>query len=405
MTTRGGDALADARTAPPPSSTREHVVRCTIVAVLLTLAVGLLSAALFLRHRLAHPRDTGDLEAVIDKEAARHVRADATHALVIGVFKDGAAFVKGYGTTSAAVNTPPDGATVFQIASLSKLFTASTMQILADEGVLGTDTTLGEAIGDIAELSPAARAITLRQLATHTSGFPRVPQVLVDEATAAAGETDLMLDPYVHLEPERMFAYLANADDMGASGSFDYSNFGMGLLGHVMEHVTGEDLETLVTEKLLAPLGMADTAITLAPSLTERLAQGHDKGGAPVRIWTFTALAGAGAFASTVDDLLTYVAANVAGEGALAGTLAKMRAPQPGGKSCIGWMQPTFLDRLAGNRTAVWHNGMVGGYASYLSVDAASGTGVVMLSSRALDLTMLGTMLTRRVRTQSRSSR
>jgi CubicO group peptidase (beta-lactamase class C family) len=82
-----------------------------------------------------------------------------------------------------------------------------------------------------------------------------------------------------------------------------------------------------------------------------------------------------------------------------------MHMPQFGGDTGIGWMQPTFLDKLFGNRTFIWHNGMVGGFSSYVSVDPAGRTGIVVLANKAVDITMLGMMLTRQARTQSWSPR
>jgi CubicO group peptidase (beta-lactamase class C family) len=67
-------------------------------------------------------------------------------------------------------------------------------------------------------------------------------------------------------------------------------------------------------------------------------------------------------------------------------------------------LQPGFLDRLFGNRDVVWHNGMVGGYASYMSIDITTRTGVVILTNQANSVDMLGMMLTRQVRTQSWTS-
>ena len=64
-------------------------------------------------------------------------------------------------------------------------------------------------------------------------------------------------------------------------------------------------------------------------------------------------------------------------------------------------MQPTFIDRFVGNQSVVWHNVMVGGYATYVSIDTKVKTGIVILSNNAVDVTMLGMMLTRQVRTQS----
>lgn len=61
-------------------------------------------------------------------------------------------------------------------------------------------------------------------------------------------------------------------------------------------------------------------------------------------------------------------------------------------------MAPSVIDRAAGSSTMVWHNGRVGGYASYLSLDVTDGTGVVILSAKSAEVTVAGVMLNRAVR-------
>jgi CubicO group peptidase (beta-lactamase class C family) len=121
-------------------------------------------------------------------------------------------------------------------------------------------------------------------------------------------------------------------------------------------------------------------------------------------MWTFAAFGGAGAYSSTTDDMTTFIQDCVSENGLAAQLLRKMSEPQFKGDTGIGWMQPSFVDRFVGNRTVVWHNGMVGGYASYLAIDKEAGTGVVVLTNQASATDMLGMMLMRQVRTQSWSS-
>lgn len=123
--------------------------------------------------------------------------------------------------------------------------------------------------------------------------------------------------------------------------------------------------------------------------------------GTPAGVWTFASLAGAGAFYSNVENMMRFIQTSVE-EGSEASRLfRKMREPQFRGDTGIGWMQPGFLDRLFGNRNIVWHNGMVGGYASYLSIGAETKTGVIILTNQASSVDMLGMMLTRQVCMQS----
>jgi CubicO group peptidase (beta-lactamase class C family) len=149
---------------------------------------------------------------------------------------------------------------------------------------------------------------------------------------------------------------------------------------------------------------MRNTAITLNPLMKDHLVQGYTKNGTPNPIWTFSVLAGAGAFNSDAEDMLKFIRANIEDDSVLSQTLKKMHPQQFGGSTGIGWMLPTFIDKFVGNRAVVWHNGMVGGYASYVSIDTKAKTGIVILSNKAVDVTMLGMMLTRQARTQSWSS-
>jgi CubicO group peptidase (beta-lactamase class C family) len=372
-----------------------------LVATALALVAVAAGALAWLKYRLDHARDRHNLASAIDAQARKFLAQGLAPALVVGVYKDGRSHVKGYGSLTPGADVPPDDDTVFQIASVSKLFTASLLQRLCDQGVLRLDATLGELIGGRWPLAPRVRAVTLRQLATHTSGLPSIPRSLQAEAASRAAGQPALADPYNHLGPEHVFHYLATAPDQGRSGRFNYANLGMGLLGHVFEHVLGQDLETLAVNTLFGPLGMPDTRITVTPELAARLAPGHDARNQPAGLWHFKALAGAGAFASTGHDLLRFIRASVEPDAPAAQAFQAMRMPQFGGRTGLGWMQPGLLDRFLGNRGIVWHNGMVGGYAAYLSIDAGTRSGTVVLVNRSVDVTLLGMLLTRQVRTQS----
>jgi CubicO group peptidase (beta-lactamase class C family) len=373
----------------------------TAAIILAALVAVAASVFAYLKHRMANARDQGNLEADIDAEVAKLLKGARVPGLVVGVYKDGRSLIKGHGTTGRADGAAPDAHTIYQIGSISKVFTASLLQILCDEDVVSLEATLGDLLGSSMPMSPAARQVTLRQLVTHTSGFPSIPKSLGAKAGEKAGSDDHMLDPYSYLGPQFIFEYLATTEDKREPGRFEYSNFGMGLLGHVLERVTGKELESLVAEKILAPFGMTETGIALTPRMQSRLAQGHTSKGVPTRIWTFAALAGAGAFNSSARDMLTFIRGLVEEGGPFVDLLRKMREPQPGGQTGIGWMLPTFVDRFVGNKDIVWHNGMVNGYASYLAVDARARAGVVILTNKAIGPEMLGMMLMRKVRTQS----
>ena len=97
--------------------------------------------------------------------------------------------------------------------------------------------------------------------------------------------------------------------DVGAT--YEYSNLGAGLLGHILALRAGMDYESLVKTRITGPLGMTSTAITLTPALQARLAPGHDRTLQPTKNWDLTSLAGAGALRSSANDMLTFLAAEM----------------------------------------------------------------------------------------------
>lgn len=342
--------------------------------------------------------DTGgsDLEQSIDREAQKLIAQDISDCFVIGVVAGGRSWVRGFGDRPLNGTAPPGGETVFQIGSLTKLFTVATLLSLSEDGLVSLDDDLARLLGDQVRLSQRAGAITLRQLASHTSGLPSIPAPLL-----ALPRDDS--DPYSRLNREAIYGYLGTAEGFRPPGRTEYSNYGMGLLGHVLEDTAGASLERLMTARILAPLSMGSTFMTPGTGSARGLMPGRSEDGKPAPAWTFGALAGAGALCASVNDMLAFIQANLASEGPLAlvlGTMLRERGPNG---ARLGWMAPSVVDRLAGNRSIVWHNGRVGGYASYLSIDLAQRTGVVILSARSAELTMSGVMTTRRVRENARS--
>ena len=100
--------------------------------------------------------------------------------------------------------------------------------------------------------------------------------------------------------------------------------------------------------------------------------------------------------------LSSFIKANVEADGSsISKSLNKTHEPQFGGDTALGWMLPGFLDRLMGNSSVRWHNGLTPGYASYIVIDPKNKTGLVILSNKATDLSMPGMLLMKLLRTQS----
>ncbi len=302
---------------------------------------------------------------------------DQSAGIVVGVTTQEGRVVVGYGRLSADDPTQPDGDTVFEIGSVTKVLTSTLLADLVVRGEMELDTPVQSLLGAAARMPTRDGAeITLGHLATHNSGLPRLPDNF-DPADES--------NPYADYDAERLYAFLSSHElrrDIGEG--VEYSNVGYGLLGHALALREGTDYETLVTERILEPLQMSDTAVELAPPLRERLVPGHDEQLRPAANWDLTALAGAGALRSTVNDMLTFVEANMGlRESALRPAMEFAQAPQLpdpalGMDLGLGW-----IIAAEGGRRFVWHNGATGGYSSFVGFDPEAREGVIVLSNSA----------------------
>jgi serine-type D-Ala-D-Ala carboxypeptidase/endopeptidase len=146
------------------------------------------------------------------------------------------------------------------------------------------------------------RQISLVDLATHTSGLPRMPANFRPKDPA---------NPYADYTDEQLYSFLSSYDlirDIGLK--FEYSNLGFGLLGQGLARRAGTGYETLVETRICEPLGMKSTRITLSPDMERRFAAGHSADLVTVSRWDIPSLAGAGALRSTANDLLIFFGGN-----------------------------------------------------------------------------------------------
>jgi len=267
------------------------------------------------------------------------------------------------------------GDDVFEIGSITKVFTASILADMMTRGEVRLDDPVAKYLPTSAHIpSRNGRQITLFDLATQSSGLPRMPSNFTPRDS---------MNPYADYTVQQMYAFLSGYQlprDIGAS--YEYSNLGVGLLGHVLALRAKTSYEQLVTRRILTPLGMSETAITLTPALRARLAPGHDGDGHVVPNWDLPTLAGAGALRSTVADLMTFLVANLDSAATpLSRTLQQTHGERhatndPNLKIGLAWH---ILLRPAGK--IVWHNGGTGGYRSFIGFDPARHIGVAVLCS------------------------
>jgi CubicO group peptidase (beta-lactamase class C family) len=274
-------------------------------------------------------------------------------------------------------SVPPEKV-IFEIGSISKVFTGLLLADAVVEGKLALTDTLAQRLPVKFE-HPEIGALTLRQLATHTSCLPRLPDNMASANLA---------DPYAAYDDKALFAYLATAKPGGtAPCAADYSNLAFGALGVVLERTYGKPWAALVREKITGPLGMPDTVQELTAEQQGRLAAPWDDK-APAHTWTFQAMAGAGALRSTTADMSRFADALLAGAAGpfakawplLAGDYVEM--PAIGGKVGLALEHITF-DHKDGFGDSFGHEGGTGGYRSLVEAWPSTGRAVVVLVSNA----------------------
>lgn len=315
----------------------------------------------------------------IDGIVAPYLSRRRNLSIALGIIRRGEQHVLGYGH-EAAGETPP-GDLIYEIGSVTKVFTASLLADLAREGVVRLDDPVRKF------LPPGIRVpsfdgadITLEHLATHTSGLPRLPKNLkITGATRA--------NPYANYSVDQMYAFLSSFRlSRRPPAPFAYSNLGYGLLGHALAAALGIGYEEAVRRRICVPLQMDDTRVELDAARRRRLRPGHSARGKPVPNWDIPTLAGAGALRSTAHDLLKFMAANL---GLLrtpvAESLAICHQPRVAVDSRthigLGWL----ISEFHGHRL-IWHNGATGGYSSYVGLIKEKGVGVCVLTNHSLSL-------------------
>lgn len=296
--------------------------------------------------------------------------------IVVGLIDASGRRVVAHGSADLNGGRPVDGDSVFEIGSVTKVFTSLLLADAVKRGEVAlTDPISRHLPEDVKVPQRGAQPITLRDLAMHVSALPRLPSNLAPKDKT---------NPYADYTVQQLYDFLSAHElrrDVGSQ--YEYSNLGAGLLGHLLARRAGVEYEALIRQRVTGPLGMKSTAIVLPATLTQRLVQGHNAQRKPVPNWDLPTLAGAGALRSTANDMLNFLSAQLGYTtspltSVMSAQLAERRPTGvPGMDIALGWHTQT----APGGREIIWHNGGTGGYRSYVGFDPKARIGVVALSN------------------------
>ena len=334
----------------------------------------------FLTVQVGNAQTDSEIKEINEVNKVLHERvavAKTNQSIVVALIDEKGIRFAGYGkTANTAEAKNVDENTVFEIGSITKVFTGTLLAEAVRRGEVRLDDPISKYLPkNVKTPSRGGREITLLDLATQSSGLPGLPANF-----APTNEQN----PYADYIVSQMYDFLSSYQLTRDTGTqYEYSNFGMGLLGHILSLRAAMSYEDLVITRILKPLAMNETTITLSPVLKLRMAQGFDGNGEPSSNWDIPTLAGAGALRSTAKDMAKFIAANLnLSKSDLFGVFSEAHKPRrdAGEKMKIGlaWhVLPNPTDEI------VWHNGGTGGFRSFAGFSRMQKRGIVVLTNTA----------------------
>src|SRR5262245_52540578 len=200
--------------------------------------------------------------------------------IVVGLIEPSGRRVVAHGHLAKGDPRVVDGDTIFEIGSVSKVFTSLLLADMVQRKEVALDDPAARYLPEHVRVPERSGAfITLRDLSTHRSGLPPMPGNLL----AMIARRKDPGGPHAEYGVDDLYEFLSSYSLPRDPGSeFEYSNLGAGLLGHLLGYCAGTDYESLVRDRITRPLGMSDTGITLSSSMKQRLTTGHNPMLAPV---------------------------------------------------------------------------------------------------------------------------
>jgi D-alanyl-D-alanine-carboxypeptidase/D-alanyl-D-alanine-endopeptidase len=306
------------------------------------------------------------------------IDAEYAPGIVVGLYDAGKVEVYGFGKGPG--NRAPDAYTLFEIGSVTRAFTSLLLTDAVQRKEVGLDTNLADLLPPgVTVPTRDQRTITLGELATHTSGLPRMPPSIAAKGNVA--------DPFAKYGEDALYSDLVHTQLGVAPGAgIIVSNFGAGVLGFALGRKLGLGFGAALAARVLEPLGLGSTYLAVPAGAKVRRATGTSSELVPVPYWYFDALAGSGALISDAHDLLVLVNAELEASSGSSQTLRKAMSlsqePQldhpTGDNEGLGWN----IDSAG----RYWQSGQTGGFYAFVGFDPKTRRGVVVLASTALKL-------------------
>jgi CubicO group peptidase (beta-lactamase class C family) len=322
-------------------------------------------------------------------ELARQARVPGA---VLGIWAGGQEIVAASGVLNRATLVRVSTDSLFQVGSITKLWTATMIMQLIDEDLLSLDTTVAEALPGVRlGAADVGGQVTVAHLLSHTSGIDG--DIFTD-----TGRGDDCVERYVGLLGEARSAFPPGR-------TYSYCNSGWVVLGRIIEVLDGRSWDESLRQRLSGPLKLTRAVTLPEEAILHRAAVGHRAGGARVEVWGLPRGVGpAGLITAAAHDLLTFVRFHLFGGLGPDGkrllreaSVTEMQQPRaaipdfsaPGEAIGLGWRLSRWADR-----TIVGHDGDTVGQSAYLRVDPQARVAACLLTNSAQSMSLYRTVFT-----------
>lgn len=311
------------------------------------------------------------IKAIIKREVANK----RSKSIIVGIVDANGRQIVAEGCKSDQNHTLPDGNTIYEIGSITKVFTSLVLADMSLKHQLNLTDPISKFLPKTVKTPVRnGKEISLLSLSTHRSGMPRFPYNV---------DPKNLEQPYADYTVDKLYEYVSHFEPpFDIDTKWKYSNVAYGLLGNILTLAAKKDFETLITEEICKPLNLNNTVISLTAKQKSNLATGHAETGTAVGLTDLGAIGPGGSIRSTVNDLLTFAEANL---GIIKTNLSPAielthlpQAKKDGNDTytTMGWT-------LASDdgKNLLFKDGGMPGYCTFLGIDKKNKIGVVVLSN------------------------
>jgi CubicO group peptidase (beta-lactamase class C family) len=321
------------------------------------------------------------LDSLVERTVVDFMQSPQNCGLSIGIIKDSATYFYNYGETKRNNKNLPDKNSIYEIGSISKTFCGIILAYAVGEGKIKLEDDIRKYLPEhYSNLEMNKQFIQIKHLANHTSGLPRLPDNLKEQPDFN------ILNPYKNYTKSMAFEFLQTVKLAHEPGDVcEYSNFGMALLGMILEKVYGKSFEEIIKEKICHPNNMNSTLVNLNQEQLKLLTDGHNVAGLSTPHWDLGSLVSAGGIKSTTSDMINYMRYNI-NEFDAAVKLSHRSTYSNGSNVALAWH---IIKTKLGNEL-VWHNGATFGYSSFCGFIKEKKCALVVLSNSSTNVDQIG---------------